>query len=290
MSNEIERVESQDENEFVHNDGRRYRPVAMPGLGHYVVSSDGTSILKSTWKDRVMAIYLRDGYLCVSLTSDKGVRLGYKVHQVVAYTYIVSDAVDPSVHTVDHIKSDEPHNNDVSNLRWATKRQQCLNQTGRLKPRRVHPPPPEHANWAPLTVNGQDIEVSDVGGYVRGGDWVLPRKGSLDPCSGYYKAHILVAAAWLGPRPDKMVINHKDEDRGNNDVANLEYITQSQNCTHSKLKLRPVVQYRDRALCDVVATYPSLREAARRTRTRPQLVSQSCKMACGATAVGDSSA
>jgi hypothetical protein len=292
---EIERVESQDENEFVHNDGRRYRPVAMPGLGHYVVSSDGTSILKRAWNDRDMTIYEMAGYARVSLTREDGERISLPVHQVVAYTYLISNAVNPTCHTVDHIKSDEPLNNDVSNLRWATKRQQCLNQS-RLEQRRVHPPPPEDAIWAPLHINGQDIEVSDVGGYIRGGGRALPRKGCEDPSNKYWKhsikgkdhyAHVLVAAAWLGPRPDGHVVNHKDERRDNNSLTNLEYVTKSQNGTHSRLAFKPVVQYRDRGLTDAVATYPSLRDAARRTRTRPQLISQAVKKAYGATAVGD---
>jgi len=44
-----------------------------------------------------------------------------------------------------------------------------------------------------------------------------------------YTVHSLVASAFLGQRPDKMVIDHKDGDKLNNSVENLQYITQSQN-------------------------------------------------------------
>ncbi len=45
--------------------------------------------------------------------------------------------------------------------------------------------------------------------------------------------HRLVAAAFIGPRPAGLVINHIDGDKQNNDVANLEYVTQSDNIKHA---------------------------------------------------------
>ena len=45
--------------------------------------------------------------------------------------------------------------------------------------------------------------------------------------------HHLVAEAFLGSRPDGMVINHKDRDRTNNAVDNLEYVSRKENCDHS---------------------------------------------------------
>lgn len=41
--------------------------------------------------------------------------------------------------------------------------------------------------------------------------------------------HILVAEAFIGPRPDKNVICHKDDNKLNNYVNNLKYGTYSQN-------------------------------------------------------------
>lgn len=45
--------------------------------------------------------------------------------------------------------------------------------------------------------------------------------------------HSLVAAAFLGPRPEGYEVNHKDGDKTNNCVANLEYVTQSENIAHA---------------------------------------------------------
>jgi hypothetical protein len=49
---------------------------------------------------------------------------------------------------------------------------------------------------------------------------------------GFY-VHYLVALAFIGPRPNGLVINHKDGIRDNNRVENLEYVTQSRNVKHA---------------------------------------------------------
>ena len=48
-----------------------------------------------------------------------------------------------------------------------------------------------------------------------------------------YRVHILVAKSFLGSPPsDKHIVNHKDLDGTNNDISNLEYVTQSENRKH----------------------------------------------------------
>jgi hypothetical protein len=82
--------------------------------------------------------------------------------------------------------------------------------------------------------------VAADGSVVRG-DSGRPAKASNDkdgyPCywlqtnEGQYKpvrAHVLVAEAFLGPRPEGYQIHHKDEDKGNPNADNLEYLTRSE--------------------------------------------------------------
>lgn len=41
--------------------------------------------------------------------------------------------------------------------------------------------------------------------------------------------HSLVAAAFIGPRPNGLEVNHKDQDKTNNSKKNLEYVTKKYN-------------------------------------------------------------
>ena len=45
--------------------------------------------------------------------------------------------------------------------------------------------------------------------------------------------HVLVAEAFIGPKPAGLDVNHQDGDRHNNAVANLEYLTRKENIHHA---------------------------------------------------------
>ena len=70
------------------------------------------------------------------------------------------------------------------------------------------------------------------GSISKGGYYVTEL--SLQFGSQKHSVHRLVAAAFLGKPPTEHhnQINHKDGDKGNNAVENLEYVTPSQNCLH----------------------------------------------------------
>jgi hypothetical protein len=95
--------------------------------------------------------------------------------------------------------------------------------------------------WRVVSV-APDYEVSNLG-RVRSHKGRAPR--ILRPCvnpHGYHNhtlfvagspifttAHVLVATAFIGPRPEGMEVCHNDGDPGHNALANLRYGTRSEN-------------------------------------------------------------
>ena len=53
------------------------------------------------------------------------------------------------------------------------------------------------------------------------------------------RGHRLVAQTFLGNIPKGMEVNHKDGDKHNNSLANLEYMTRQQNITHYHTVTKP---------------------------------------------------
>jgi hypothetical protein len=48
-----------------------------------------------------------------------------------------------------------------------------------------------------------------------------------------HSIHVLVAATFLGPRAEGYQVNHKDGDKFNNSIENLEYVTAAENNQHA---------------------------------------------------------
>lgn len=96
--------------------------------------------------------------------------------------------------------------------------------------------------WLPV-VGYPDYEVSDRG-RVRSNTW--RKKGALMKLhwrNGYQyvsfgkqkvNVHILVARAFIGPRPEGMMVLHWDDDHNNNRVSNLRYGTAQENAEDAK--------------------------------------------------------
>lgn len=156
----------------------------------------------------------------------------------------------------------------------------------------VHPT--THAPLAPLMVSSSGRVSSarvSVGrgsltnfGYMR----VQTR---LDGSSQQHYVHRLVAAAFLGPPPDEVQVqvNHKDGNRANNHVDNLEYVTGSQNVKHSyssgarrssaQAQSKPV--WAEHVRTKERIWYPSGAEAARQLGLNQGNISLCCHGVCG---------
>jgi hypothetical protein len=106
-----------------------------------------------------------------------------------------------------------------------------------------------HEVWRPIAGYEGIYEVSNHGRVKR----LTPSSGGpgghvLQPVlnqTGYYYVnccnrgkrstsyiHKLVSEAFLGPRPHKYHVNHKDADKTNNNLLNLEYVSPAENVIH----------------------------------------------------------
>lgn len=59
-----------------------------------------------------------------------------------------------------------------------------------------------------------------------------------------FYVHRLVLAAFIGPRPDGLEVNHKNGNKSDNRLENLEYVTRHQNEMHSLYVLGNITKIR----------------------------------------------
>ena len=94
----------------------------ISGFEDYGISEDGD--VYSYRLKRFLKTFLNQGYYKVNLTKDEK-RYQKLLHRLIADTYIVN----PDNHLfVDHIDRNTK-NNSLSNLRWVTNQQNCMNQS-----------------------------------------------------------------------------------------------------------------------------------------------------------------
>ena len=119
----------------------------------YTVYPNGDIMGKRGWM--LKPSKTNKGYLYVDIYIDKK-RSAMKVHRLVALCYIPNPDNKPEV---DHILSKEITNNNVSNLRWATRSEQCINtKINNRNTSGVKGVCKKRKGWiAYLTINGKTI-------------------------------------------------------------------------------------------------------------------------------------
>jgi predicted Zn-ribbon and HTH transcriptional regulator len=94
---------------------------------------------------------------------------------------------------------------------------------------------PNTKKWEPIVDFPKNYEVSnegDVRNSITGK--ILKSRGKhaynrVDIFGKWYYVHKLVCQAFIGDCPQGHEINHKDSNKSNNNVSNLEYVTHLQN-------------------------------------------------------------
>lgn len=101
---------------------------------------------------------------------------------------------------------------------------------------------PGYEGWYEVSDAGRVRRVrpahnSHVGKIIAGGSnpvgYRIMRLCRLGVIRGF-TTHALVMLAFVGPRPDGAQVNHKDGNKKNNRLSNLEYVTPAENIAHAK--------------------------------------------------------
>lgn len=271
----------------------------LPGFSRYLVTIDGEVYRKETKK--FMSKIKRGGYYFVTLTSDEGNRKQCGVHRLVALAFLENTENKPQVNH----KDGNGYNNHVSNLEWATPKEQmehardnglctyktkkvyCYDSDGTLvetfnsvlnaakhfecdakfisRAARGERKTFHGLVWSYKKLDERENEDENLDGeewksidgfsnyQVSNFGRVLSTKGkimsSLPRKDGYCKVrltsdegekesfyiHRLVADSFLekSKKIKKPVVNHKDGNKSNNSVCNLEWLELGENIQHA---------------------------------------------------------
>jgi hypothetical protein len=267
---------------------------------NYLISNSG--IIKNTKINKIMTgTKDRSGYWVVKLINSLGKRISFKLHRLVASTFISNPENKP---TVDHIDRDKTNNN-VTNLRWATSAEQSQNKKhttnqretlGRSVQRidvetnlilQTYDSLQEANEWLiqnnitknkkavcaistvcngkrkktaygfiwrftdtiqmdneiwidlPTEFGGEGYKISSLGrlkgrtGRINSG-WDTGGYTHVTVGDKSYQLHRLVASSFkTSINIEKKEVNHKDGNKKNNTVDNLEWVTHKENIQHA---------------------------------------------------------
>lgn len=244
----------------------------IPGFESYEASDDGN--IRNARSKRLLArCGKNDGYLYVTMYHNQKYH-NRSIHTLVARTFLSNPE---SKRTVNH-KDKNGMNNCLSNLEWATYSEQQIHiqtmggKTPAAKREKAQDQPDEY--WKQIThvqfSNNWNYYISNQG-RIKDQNNTLKvirqdKRGycSNKICQHWFSVHcLMVKVFWNLDVNTTRVVNHKDGNKSNNCLDNLEVITQSANIKHAyehglnnKRNKRKVLQVSENG--DIIGEFDSL--------------------------------
>lgn len=214
----------------------------IPNFESYEASTDG-NIRNFKTKKLLARCGKNDGYLYVTMYHN-GKYHNRSIHTMVARSFLQNPEAK---RTVNH-KDRNGLNNSLENLEWATYTEQQIHISqngGRMEPRKR-----EKA----MDLPGECWKKIDHVEFSNDWDYYLSNKGRIKDkngvlkiirrdkrgycsnkiCQHWFSVHCLMVKVFLGcDVSSTTVVNHKDGDKSNNCIENLEVISQSDNIKHA---------------------------------------------------------
>jgi hypothetical protein len=252
---------------------------------NYSVANTGN--IKNNTTGRILKYYVRNGYKSVTLCKSN-TKKTVNVHTIVAEHFLKKPISKNYV--VNHINEDKLDNH-IYNLEYITYKDNTIYS---MNNQRV-----KNTNIFNIS------EFVDIPKYT---NYMVSKKGEIYSknikrlCritilpSGYHKIkcksddnifkdlyiHVIVAMTYLNyvPSSNMIVVNHIDGNKGNNNLDNLEIITQKENMKHSTMInnhtiFRRAVYYIDND--EHIIQYKSAKEASNKTGIDNSSILKSCK-------------
>lgn len=252
---------------------------------NYSVSNTGD--IKNNTTNRILKHYIRNGYKSVSLCKNNKKKT-HNIHNIVAEHFLIKP--NDKNYVVNH-KNENKLDNNIDNLEYITYRDNTIYSMNIKRTKNT-----DTYNISEFTdiPNYNNYKVSKNGEIYSkiikrlSRITILPNgyhKIKLKADNGIYKdlyIHVLVAITYLNyiPSANNYVINHIDGNKGNNNLDNLEIVTQKDNMKHS-IKInnhkifRRGVYYVDEN--NGIVEYNSAKEASIKTNIDNSSILKSCK-------------
>lgn len=240
---------------------------AAPFFSRYFVSNRGRIRNKA---GTFLNTTPKKGYIRVTMVDDHNQKKNVRVHRLVCKAFVENLDNKLTVNHVDH----NIWNNTAENLQWATVSEQNRHKRkSTMKYENIETSPFDV--WIEIP---SDIVSGIQGYYISPSGKIKNKKGHIfngNNKDGYlwvnivnksYQLHVLMAKVFLPNVYAKPYVNHKDGNKENAKLSNLEWCTPSENTQHAlENDLLPFCKQIQ--VCDVlensIRTYHSIREAER---------------------------